>query len=93
MLEKFSDDEIDAFQKYYGAHPSLLDGFEWFKNSESRPYVSNITERAGDLTRKQPIRANVPQVNVVIQGKYKVRAIIDSGSTNTIVSSALVKHM
>lgn len=52
ILEKFNEEEIAAFQKYYGAHPSLLDGFEWFKNSERRPYVSKITEGTGDLTHK-----------------------------------------
>lgn len=52
ILEKFNEEEISAFQKYYGAHPSLLDGFEWFKNSERRPYVSKITEGTGDLTSK-----------------------------------------
>ena len=52
MLEKLNEEEIAAFQKYYGAHPSLLNGFEWFKNSERRPYVSKITESSRDLTHK-----------------------------------------
>lgn len=93
VVDKFNDEELKALTKYYGAHPALLEGFEFFKNVEQRPFVAKITERVGDLTNKQPIRANVPQINVVIGGQYKVRAIIDSGSTNTILSSGLMKEM
>lgn len=41
----------------------------------------------------QPVLANLPVVPVRVLDTYKVRAMIDSGSTSTIVSSALVKKM
>ena len=35
----------------------------------------------------------MPQINCIVDGAYKVRAIVDSGSTTTILSSALVVLM
>lgn len=37
--------------------------------------------------------ANIPQINVLVAGKYKVRAMVDSGATVTMMSSALFKKM
>jgi hypothetical protein len=31
---KYSEHEQKVFADYYGAHPSLLDGFDYFSNSE-----------------------------------------------------------
>ena len=55
--------------------------------------MRNVTLAQGDLTAEQPVVANIPQVNVLVGGKYKVRAMVDSGSTVTLMSSALFKKM
>lgn len=46
-----------------------------------------------DLTVHQPVTANIPQVNLLVDGKYKCRAIIDSGSTTTLMSTGLLEKM
>jgi hypothetical protein len=53
--------------------------------------AATLTE--DDFTAAQPIVANIPQVNVLIAGKYKVRAMVDSGSTVTMMSSGLFNKM
>ena len=58
--------------------------------------MSKLTQTDRDITPKQPVVSNVPQVNVVVsdgKGSYKVRAIVDSGSTTTILSSAMLEFM
>ena len=45
-----------------------------------------------DVTHETPIRANCPVVNVLFGG-YKVRAIVDTGSTTTIISRGLLECM
>ena len=52
-----------------------------------------MTLAEGDLTAEQPVVANIPQVNVLVAKKYKVCAMVDSGSTVTLISSALFKKM
>lgn len=48
------------------------------------------TER--DVSMHQPIKANIPHINVVIDG-YKSRAMVDSGSTTTMLSTGLLDMM
>lgn len=49
----------------------------------------DITGSEKDVASKQPIKANIPHINVVLGG-YKVRAMIDSGSTTTMISTGLL---
>lgn len=42
------------------------------------------------MSTKQPIRSNIPQVNVLVGGKWKVRAMVNSGATTTMISSGLL---
>lgn len=46
-----------------------------------------------DLTVHQPVTANIPQVNLLVNDKYKCRAVIDSGSTTTLMSTGLLEKM
>ena len=39
------------------------------------------------------MRSNIPQVNVLLAGKFKVRALIDSGATSSMISTGLVDLM
>ena len=48
-----------------------------------------------DLMQYYPVRANLPYSSMQVgEGAvYKVRALLDSGSTNTFVSLALLEHI
>ena len=70
-----------------------MEGSGWFGNSEKQAFLKGVTLGDSDLTTEQPITANIPQVNVLVAGRYKVRAMVDSGSTVTMMSSALFKKM
>ena len=70
-----------------------MEGSGWFGNSEKQMFLKGVTLGDSDLTTEQPITANIPQVNVLVAGRYKVRAMVDSGSTVTMMSSALFKKM
>ncbi len=93
LAERYSADELNQLAEYYGSHPTSLEGFAWVKNAEGADFIAAVTESEQDLSRCQPVRANVPYVVCLLEGKYKVRAIIDSGSTTTIISSGLAEKV
>ncbi len=39
------------------------------------------------------MRSNIPTVNVLVNEAYKVRAIVDSGATTTLISTGLLDFM
>ena len=88
-LTYFSEEEQKLLKEYYGAPPALLAGIEFVKNAERRPFLAELTETANDLTTYQPIRANLPYASVRVAGKFKIRSLLDSGSTHTICSKAM----
>ncbi len=45
------------------------------------------------MTKLTPVATNQLFVNVLLQDKVKIRAILDTGSTNTVMSSALYKEL
>ena len=49
-LAKYTEQELDAFSKYYGAPPQLLDGFTYIKNQEGSDFLQGVTESSHDLT-------------------------------------------
>jgi hypothetical protein len=55
--------------------------------------LKEVTLTENDLTSHQPVTANIPQVNLLLDGKYKCRAVIDSGSTTTLLSTGLLDKM
>ena len=73
-------------------HPELLDGVLYAGNAERQPFLAEVTDTADDLSKVYPVRASVPIVAVRV-GQYKVRAIIDTGSTSTLVSTALLAKL
>ena len=40
-----------------------------------------------------PLNTNRPHINVILDGKHKVKALIDSGSTVCLGDSSLIKHL
>ena len=44
-----------------------------------------------ELAKAIPISNNTPFVNVCVDGRYKLRAVVDTGSTSTIMSSGLFR--
>ena len=92
---KYTPDEMSKFEAYYGAPPSLLEGFKYIKNAECKQFLAELSETDTDLTHNQPVRASLPYASVRVgEGTaYKVRALLDSGSTNTLVSLALLEQM
>lgn len=52
-----------------------------------------MSDTVNDLTSHQPIRNNIPVVNVLFGDVYKVRAIVDTGATVTMVSTGLFNKM
>ena len=60
-------------------------------------FKSNIQDYTSYATNHQqqppPINANRPHVNVILDGKHKVKALIDSGSTVCLGDSSLIKHL
>lgn len=52
----------------------------------------DLTGTTHDIAGSQPIRANIPHINMVVNG-YKVRAMVDSGSTTTMISTGLLDLM
>ena len=79
--------------RYYGVHPDLLEGIEWFTNSENQDVFSKVVGTANDLSSLTHIETNSPYVNVLIADTYKARAVIDSGSTTTIMSKGMYDAM
>lgn len=61
------------------------------KHSERELFIQHVTESPSDLTKWTPVRANLPVINVCLMGKYKVRALLDTGSTNTLISTGLLE--
>ena len=50
-----------------------------------------VTATANDLCSKMPILANLPICSLVINETHKVRALLDTGSTNTVMSLGLCR--
>ncbi len=73
---------------YYGCPPTLVERIEPFMNSEKQKCFETAPK---DFTRDTPVSNNSPFVNVLLGDTYKVRAILDTGSTNTIMSHGLYK--
>ena len=74
-------------------HPELVEGAAFFGNSEGQEFLRGVTLTENDLTTHQTVTANIPQVNLLLDGKYKCRAVIDSGSTTTLLSTGLLDKM
>ena len=92
----FSRDKAEQFKRYYGANPELVQGSKYFGNSECQEFLREFTQGKYDVTADQPILTNFPWVNVLVgEGaeRYKVRAVVDSGSTGTLISDSLLKKM
>lgn len=52
LLDKYSGDELEKFEKYYGAHPKLLEGFAFVRNTERKTFLAEVTEKKNDITPK-----------------------------------------
>lgn len=90
---KYTAEELKNFKDYYGSPPEFLAGFDMIKHSEREGFLAQVTESAKDFTKLNPVRSNLPLVNVLLFGKYKVRALFDSGSTHTLLSTGLVEKI
>ena len=49
------------------------------------PSKSSVVDKANKI----PIANNAPHLNVAVNGLYKVRAILDTGCTNTAMSTGM----
>lgn len=92
VMNAFSKEQVEAFVKYFGTHPDLMEGSKYFGNSEKQKFIMDITGTTHDIAGLQPIKANIPHINIVVGG-YKVRAMVDSGSTTTMISTGLLDQM
>lgn len=61
-------------------------------NSERQEVFAKIHGTKYDLAQECPVRINCPTINVLFDN-YKVRAIVDTGSTTTIISKGLLDCM
>lgn len=61
-------------------------------NSERQEIFAKLHGTKYDLSQECPIRINCPTINVLFD-TYKVRAIVDTGSTTTIISKGLLDCM
>lgn len=52
VVDRYNRDELERFAKYYGAHPDLLEGFQFVHNSERKPFLADVTEKKWDITMK-----------------------------------------
>lgn len=66
-----------------------MEGFEFFQVSEKQ----DIFKKCEDFCAKGnfPVEHNAPHLNVRLGGDKKIRAVLDTGSTNTIMSHACAK--
>ena len=39
------------------------------------------------------MRVNIPVLNMLLENKYKTRALLDSGSSTTVLTTGLLAHM
>lgn len=62
-------------------------------NAEGQDFLADVTETNNDLAKLMPVLSNLPLINVLVQDTYKCRALIDTGSTNCVLSTALVERM
>jgi hypothetical protein len=69
-----------------------MEGAKYFGNSEKQQCMRDATNTDKDKTTCQPIKANIPHVNVLVGG-YKCRGMIDSGSTVTMISTGLLERI
>jgi hypothetical protein len=70
-----------------------VEGAGYFGNSERAPIIAGVTKTQFALTGHQAAIANIPQVNVLVDTKYKVCALINSGSTTTLLSTGMLDKM
>lgn len=49
MRGNFGAEEVDEVKIYYIAYPELLEGFSYFKNTETQPFLAKITGTKQDL--------------------------------------------
>jgi hypothetical protein len=52
-----------------------------------------VTGKAEDLAVNQPIKSNIPYINILVNERFKVRAFVDSGATTTLISTGLLNMM
>ena len=52
-----------------------------------------VTGKAEDLAVNQPIKSNIPYINVLVNEKFKLRAFVDSVATTTLISTGLLNMM
>ena len=95
LVQKAELSEADAqkFQQYYGTHPKNCEGAGYFRNSEQQVCFKEVTGKAEDLAVNQPIKSNIPYINVLVNERFKVRAFVDSGATTTLISTGLLNMM
>ena len=84
--DRWKEDEQERLRYYYGCHPKLLEAFEFFQASEKQKCFTD--KNVIDLCAKGhfPVTHNAPHLNLLLDGKYKVRGVLDTGSTTTIMS-------
>lgn len=92
-MELYNSEELAKLQDYYGVHPRLLDGFVFLKNAETKPFLEKVTGTSLDFCKMSPVMANIPVVSVLLNGEVKVRAMIDSGSTTTVISQGMLDKL
>ena len=78
--------------KYFGTHPDLMEGAKYFGNSEKYKFIIDLMGKSHYIAEQQPNRANIPHINMVVN-RYTVRAMVDSGSTTTMISTGLLDFM
>ena len=92
MKQEYDPATLQRFRDYYGAPPEVLEGFINIKQAEKQECFMRAEREGKDLTHLTPVRANLPFTNVLLDG-FKLRAMIDTGSTTTLVSSGVFKEL
>lgn len=57
-------------------HPYNCDGAHFFGNSKAQECFAKMTGLSYEVTTSQPVTSSIPQVSVLINGKWKARAMI-----------------
>ena len=93
VMDLYNTEELAKLQDYYGVHPRLLDGFVYLKNAETKHFLEHVTGGNRDLCKLFPVMANIPIISILLNGEVKVRAMLDSGSTTTVISQGLLDKL
>ena len=91
--ERWTEDQQQEAKQYYGCHPDLLEGIEVFMNTERNACFMPSKSGVIDKAKLVPVNNNTPHLNVVVGNKYKIRAVWDTGCTNTIMSHGMYEQL